>query len=149
MKHPTRSVTMVLVVALLSCASLAAAGAEQEAKEDAPSSRLWDRILALYEAAKETGEQVPKDIYEWAQQDFGKIGDWEYRVLDLETGDATAIETKLNELGAARWECMWIQPIAAGTRFILKRPARSYLRSIPLTDILKFFPGKDSGSLGD
>lgn len=101
----------------------------------------WDLVQALYEKAKETGEQVPKDVYAWVKEDFGKIGDWEYHVVELSFADPKALEAKLNELGAERWECIWVQYTGSKSMFLFKRSTRSYLRNVPLSQLMKLVPG--------
>ena len=105
----------------------------------------WELVQALYETAKETGEQVPKDVYAWVKEDFGKIGDWEYHVVELSLADPKALEAKLNELGAERWECIWIQATDGGPRFVFKRPAKSYLKNVPVSQLMKLVPVPGSG----
>lgn len=101
-------------------------------------------VRYFYDRAKEAGEQVPADLMEWAQEDIGQKGSWEYRVIEFETHDAEVLEKHLNSLGAGRWECFWIEDTDAGKRFYLKKAGRSYLRSIPYGDLLKLLPGDDS-----
>ena len=150
MRHPTRAAQIVLLVALVSLAPLFAGGAEQDTEEKAPATTgIWDRVLTLYEAAKEAGEQVPKDVYAWVKQDFGKIGDWEYLVTDLSLSDTDAVQRRLNELGSERWECIWIHTSGKKTSFIFKRPAKSYLRNIPLPQLMNLIPGGGSDSSGE
>ena len=108
---------------------------------------MWDQILLLYEGAKESTADIPEDVTEWIEQDFHKIGDWEYRLLELPSAEATALEKKLNELGQERWECFWVGPAGNGaTRFFFKRPSRSYLTNLPLMDLLKLVPKGDDSS---
>lgn len=103
-----------------------------------------DQVLELYEKAKDAGEQVPVDAYEWARNDLENIGDWEYLVIDIPVFDATAVQQRLNELGTERWECIWIQANGNSTSFILKRPTRSYLKHLPLSQLFKLVPRGES-----
>ena len=111
---------------------------------DAPiegSESLQDQIRELYERARRSGEEVPADAYEWAREDIEKIGDWEYRVLAVESVGDRALEEQLNELGSDRWEAFWIEPRPGGLRVVLKRPSRSYLRHVPLQELRHLIPG--------
>ncbi len=110
---------------------------------DDPEPGIWDEVQRLYQSAKETGERVPKNIYEWIRRDIENLGDWQYRVVELETGDAKSVEGQLNELGQERWECIWVQTFGKKTRFFLKRPVRSYLTTLPLSQLLKLIPAGD------
>ena len=128
------------VLGLLLVVSLSAPISSQEDPGDAAESGVWDDVERLYESAKEAGERVPKNIYDWIRADIEHLGDWEYRVVELETSDAKSAEGKLNELGQERWECIWVQTSGKTTRFYLKRPVRSYLKTLPLSQLLKLIP---------
>lgn len=92
------------------------------------SSMSYTKLKALYEKAKAAGEQVPEDILEWAKSDLKKIGTWDYKIVSVSSESEEAILNELNRLGSQRWECFWVEPIAGGKRFYMKRAARSYLQ---------------------
>jgi hypothetical protein len=124
--------------------------------EDAPrnsggeeDSGLWDEVEHLYGQARDTGEQVPGDVYDWLKEDLNQIGDWEYRVVEIPSSERTLAETELNDLGKERWECFWVEARGSRTRFYLKRPSRSYLRNLPLSDLMKVVPTPDAGGGGE
>ena len=112
--------------------------------DDGPASdaaqEAWQRIESLYQRAVEAGEKVPDDVAEWAREDLQRIGRWEYRIEMFESADDEALEAHLNLLGQERWECYWLRPEQGATVLFLKRPARSYLRSIPVSDLLRLLP---------
>jgi hypothetical protein len=110
-------------------------GPATEAARDA-----WRQIEDLYQRAVERGEKVPDDVAEWAREDLRRIGRWEYRIEKFAHADDEALEAHLNRLGRERWECYWLRPEADGTTLFLKRPARSYLRQIPVSDLLRLLP---------
>jgi hypothetical protein len=125
-------------------ALLAGPAVAQEATEE-PSS--LEDVLALYEWAKQAGE-VPKDVYTWAKEDLANIGDWEYMVVQLDLAGATALEFKLNELGADRWELIWVNQEGSKVRLVLKRSVRTWLTKLPLSELLKMLPGAPGGDEG-
>lgn len=129
------------VVACCLMISLSLASGQEKPAEEPGESGVWNEVVRLYESAKEKGEQVPKNVYEWAREDLQRHGTWEYHVVEV--SDA-AIEKRLNTLGAERWECIWIQPAGKQLRLVLKRPVRSYLRNLPLSQVLKLLPGGGS-----
>ena len=100
----------------------------------------WDQVVDLYEQAKEAGETTSKDAYEWVREDFHSIGDWQYRVVELPFGSAETLEQELNDLGADRWECVWIEPRDNKMLGIFKRRTRTYLNRVPMGDLLKLVP---------
>ena len=105
---------------------------------------LQGQIRELYRQAQDAGESVPTDAYDWARSDLQKMGDWEYMLLRLDGADDEAMQARLNELGADRWEVFWMQPVDSGFRVFLKRPARSYLRHVPLSELSRIVPGGSS-----
>ena len=137
------SVTIVLTVALILLQPMTI-GQEPSSEDEKISTS--DEILRLYEKAKEAGEQVPKDVYEWVKQELQSIGDWEYLVIEIDSADAKGLEGSLNEQGADRWECIWVAAIGDKTRLIMKRPGKSYLKHIPLSQLLKLVLTGDSSA---
>ena len=133
----TRSAFLLLVLIGTPCAVSAVdvAAEEAAAEEDAG---LWEQIQEWYQIAKEKGERVPSDIYDWVKQDIERIGDWEYRVVEV---PAAALEGELNTMGRDRWECIWIQPNGDRARLVFKRPVRSYLRNVSPEDLMKLVGG--------
>lgn len=90
----------------------------------------------MYEEALARAPEGVDEVVGWAREDIGRIGDWEYRIVSLEAGEPAAQEEALNALGEERWEAFWVAPQADGAlRVYLKRPAISYLRSLPLSEI--------------
>ena len=135
-----RSAAGVLFGALLAAGSFAAVAQEAPEELTAEETDLWDQVRAWYDEAKEAGEQVPGDIYDWIKQDLQGAGDWEYRVLQIEAASDELLQEELNLLGSERWECIWIQPQKKGLQLFLKRPVRSYLRNVSVPDLMKILP---------
>ena len=124
------------------------AACEAEPGDDAPLAPkdLRARIQALYETAREAGEDVPSDAYAWAKSDIERIGDWEYQVVRLDAESDAAILEHLDALGSERWEVFWLERQGAELRVFLKRPARSYLRLLPVSELSRLVPIGDAGS---
>jgi hypothetical protein len=131
-------VFLLVVLVVLGAACLPAVAAEEA--PIAEETDLWDQVRAWYNEAKEAGEQVPGNIYDWIKQDLQGAGDWEYRVLQVDVAADRLLEEELNRLGSDRWECIWIQPRKQGLRLFLKRPVKSYLRNVSLPDLMKVIP---------
>ena len=112
-------------------------------------SGLWDEVERLYGQARDTGEQVPGDVYDWLQEDLNHIGDWEYRVIAVSDLAEDGLETTMNELGVERWECFAVVREREVVHLFFKRPAKSYLRHIPISDLWKLVPGKGEGDAGE
>lgn len=129
-----------LAVLLLACSS-----GEELPGEGFSREELGRQIRELYDRAREAGDDVPSDVYEWAQEDVARIGDWEYRVLRVPDGGDAALQERFGALGEERWQVFWLEPREGGYRVFLKRPARSYLRRVPLTDLRRLVPSGGSG----
>jgi hypothetical protein len=111
---------------------------------------IWEQAQAYYELAKESGAEVPGSAADWLKQDYENIGDWEYKVIRTSAEEPVeALETRLNKLGDDRWELLWVQPRGGAQVFILKRPVRNWISTVPLTDILKMISGGALGGDGE
>ena len=112
------------------------------ASEFAESTTEW--VSELYNDAYEAGETSARNTSEWVAQDVGKIGTWQYTVIEEPRFDD--LEKTLNKMGDQRWECIQViyQP-GEHIRAVLKRPHRSYLQQLPAKDLLRLFPLLQSG----
>lgn len=104
------------------------------------NSDITGEIESMYQKVKETGENVPDDAIQWAMADVKKIGDWDYKVVRVTGESPGEIEELLNDLGRMRWDCFWVDRDDRGMTLYMKRTARSYLKHIPLRDVLRVFP---------
>ena len=127
-------------VLLLSLGLLTGCDSELGRTPALDSGELRDKIQDLYETARDAGDDVPADAYAWAKSDLQRIGDWEYRIVRLDAASDGAVEKRLNELGAERWEVLWLEREGDGLRVFLKRSMRSYLRLLPLSDLGRLVP---------
>ncbi len=136
---------MRIILGLALISALTTGAVAQDDAEAEPD--IWAEIRRLYEMAKEAGEQVPGDVADWFKQDLDRIGDWEYRLLVVSSLSNDKLEAKLNELGADRWECFAVLHDGGTIRLFLKRPVKSYLKHVPITDMWKLVPsgGDDTG----
>jgi len=127
---------LLLAALLAGCAS----DPDLPASPDDRVAALKERVQELYRQARESGQKVPKDALEWARQDLHRIGDWEYRIVDLPREDAHSRQARLNELGSERWEAFWMEPAGDGLRVYLKRRSRSWLEKLPLSELRRLVP---------
>ena len=133
---------LLLTVALAGCAS----DPDLPASPDDRMAALKQRVQKLYQQARESGQQVPKDALEWAQQDLNRMGDWEYKIVDLPREDPESRQARLNELGSERWEAFWMEPAGNGIRVYLKRRSKSWLEKIPLSELRRLWPSGAGGA---
>ena len=123
----------IAVLLLAGCGNEAPPAEPEE--EPGAMSRAIEELQQQYEEL--TGDSLD-DPVQWAAEDIENIGDWDYRVVDIQPASADDFETALNELGNDRWEAIWIEQTAAGYRVILKKPSVSYLSKIPLSQLGRF-----------
>ena len=112
-----------------------------EPGQPSQANKAMEQVRRFYEEAK---KRAPGDAVEWAKEDIQRSGDWEYRVVVLPEGEAGALEAQLNEYGEERWEVFWVDTEGGDLRILLKRPSKSYLRSIPLSQLGKAISGDGS-----
>jgi len=137
----------ILTAALALAPAVPALPPEERGATENPAPQdpgVWDQVVALYEKAKLAGENVPDDVTEWVKQDLRSIGDWEYRVVRVPVASAAAAEAELNALGGERWECFWVQIDGDQTLFFMKRPMRSFIKTIPVPDLIKLLSSSDA-----
>lgn len=106
----------------------------REPGEPSATDEAMAELQRLYEEVK---DKEAEDAVDWAKEDIQKFGDWEYRVVTVADAPPAELEASLNELGSERWEVFWVERSADGLRLFLKRPAKSYLRSLPLSELGK------------
>ncbi len=100
----------------------------------------------MYQSLRDQGSTTANSATEWLSEDWSKMGAWEYKVVLLENKSPADMEGKLNELGAQRWECFHVMPTGSGQAMYFKKPARSYLKNVPLKDMMKLIPLLDNGN---
>lgn len=115
-----------------------ASGCDRDSDEPLTTEKAVAEMQATYDALIAKGVDVP---VEWATADIENIGDWEYRILDLPNAATESLQDSLNELGNERWEVFWIENSGNVYRVMLKRPSRSYLNRIPLSQLGQFLIG--------
>ena len=131
-----------------------------KAKENAPTldgARKWlndagdatgqtaedtmEWINESYKSLSDQGLTTAKSAQEWVSQDWNAMGAWEYKVVNFTAdGNSQTVEQTLNESGKSRWECFHVTTTPEGMRFFMKRQKSSYLKNVPLKDMLKLIP---------
>ena len=94
-----------------------------------------DWVGDLFNSLKDRGLTTADNANQWVREDFRAMGGWEYKIVSGELD-----EKAMNLLGADRWECFHVQQVNADLKLFFKRPRRSYLRSIPMKDLIKLMP---------
>lgn len=112
-----------------------------EASRETGGEALEDTSRVLREIARRIGQQsmdTATHVAEWVRHDWNNIWAWKYRVVAAGDMASPVVEQKLNQLGQEGWECFHVGLGTDGTPvFYFKKPERSYLKSIPLRDLLK------------
>lgn len=114
--------------------------------KSADDAMKW--ATAMFKSASENGQTTSNNVSEWISEDWNNINAWEYQIVSVDskqiTSDPTIVQKKLNEAGKKRWECFHVSDIAGGMIFYFKRQRKSYMKSLPLKDMLKLVPLLDS-----
>lgn len=140
-------VAFALLAVLASCSWIGSDDPESPAEPSEESGTgIWDEVRSVYDEARDAGETGAEDVYDWVEQDFRKIGDWEYRLVEVALDEPASLQDELNKLGADRWECFWVRPQADSLLLFLKRPAKTYLKHIPMSDLMKLIPVQEDGT---
>lgn len=127
------AIWIVVVCSLwLSCGDVA------QVEESSQPNEALVELQRLYEEAK---QKSPEDAVDWAKEDFQRAGDWQYRIVFLADQEAEALASQLDTFGEERWEAFWVDRQGDDLRIFLKRPAKSYLRSIPMGEVGKILAG--------
>jgi hypothetical protein len=94
----------------------------------------------LYNSLKEKGLTTAGSATEWLSDDIRNMGAFEYKVITLDGRDPARVEKQLNELGQQRWECFHVTGEGEQMVFYLKKDRRSYLKNVPVKDLMKLIP---------
>ncbi len=113
-------------------------GAVGQGQETVQNTNRW--VTQMYTTAKDQGLTSAGNVKDWVANDLKSQGDWQYRIVSMDSTDPPAIQTRLNELGLDRWECFHVADQNGNWTLFLKRPKRSYLSRIPLRDLTNFLP---------
>jgi len=126
------------VLIIFSCLLVMSCG---ESKKKIPGTdQAMEEVRELYEKAR---EKAPDDPVGWAKDDIKRFGDWEYKVVSISSGSNSTLEDELNSYGEERWEVFWVKEQGSDLQVMFKRPAKSYLRSVPFSELGKAITGGD------
>ena len=114
-------------------------GAISSGSQSVEDTGQW--ISEMYNSAKDKGITSATSVKEWVTDDWNAQGDWQYKLITLDPADPQAIEAKLNEAGADRWESYHVDTSGSQWIFFMKRSRRSYLSRVPLKDLANMLPG--------
>ena len=98
-----------------------------------------EEVRRIYEQAREKGEDLSGGFYEWMRKDIAQYNIWEYRILTVASGDDEKIAEEMNTLGEDRWECIGVSTQKSRLTLVFKRRPASYLRHIPVKELLGLF----------
>lgn len=106
------------------------------------SKDLYDKGVKVasekYAETFEEGKDLSGKSKEWLLKDIENIGDWEYKIEKFSLKNLKDLEIRLNQLGAERWQCFWVEQGNDETKsFYFKRTKMSYLSKIPTGALLR------------
>ena len=105
-------------------------------------------VNEMYKSLSDRGLTTAKSAGDWVSEDWNAINAWEYKVVNVESkqiaDNPEVLSETLNESGKHRWECFHVSDGTSGTTFFMKRQKKSYLKNIPLKDMMKLIPLLDN-----
>ncbi len=99
-----------------------------------------DWVNEMYQSLKDQGLTSARSATEWVQDDFRNMNAVEYKIIRTTITDVAEFEKQMNELGQDRWDCFHVQERDGTTTFFFKKAKRSYMRNIPLKDMIRLVP---------
>ena len=113
---------------------------------EATSESVANWVNNVYEKAKETGSTSAKSAKDWVAEDLSKIGAWQYTSRTVSSDDdPNKVMILLNELGAQKWECFWVDKQPNQTVLYFKKSPKSLLKHIPFKDLVRMIPSMGGG----
>ncbi len=94
----------------------------------------------MFQSLKDQGLTSADNARQWLTDDIRNMNALNYKIVRVSLDDLEAVEAKLNELGALRWECFHAVDQDGETVLFFKKNSRSILRNIPATDLMKLIP---------
>ena len=105
-------------------------------------------VNEMYKSLSDRGMTTAKDAGDWVAEDWNSMNAWEYKVVRVDNkqieDNPNLLTEKLNESGKNRWDCFHVSDGAAGTTFYMKRQKKSFLKNVPLKDMMKLIPLLDN-----
>lgn len=94
----------------------------------------------MYKSLSEQGKTHTGNVKDWIAEDWNNASAWEYQVISVDDNDPAMLQEKLNEAGKQRWDCFHVSDGGTATTFYMKRQKKSYMKNLPLRDMLKLVP---------
>lgn len=104
-------------------------------------------VQETYENARDAGTTTAKNAKDWLTEDINRMGAWQYTSRTVSTEkDPDEVVTMLNQMGADKWECFWVDNKPGSTTLYFKKTPKSYVSSIPFRDMIRVLPLLGAGS---
>ena len=103
-------------------------------------------IRNMFQQAKEAGTTTANNVVDFVKEDFAKLGSFQYASRTVTNEKPDQIVTMLNQMGAEKWECFWVDKRESETTLYFKKTPRSYVNSIPFKDMIRYLPELGAGN---
>jgi len=114
--------------------------AEAPAEELSGSGGAQKWAMESFDALKQKGLTTANNASGWLSEDFKNMSAWEYKVKHIDVSNGDAAESALNKMGSEQWECFHVQGTGSRLTFFFKKEKRSYLRSLPTSELMRLVP---------
>ncbi len=105
-------------------------------------------VNEIYKSLSDRGMTSAKSAGDWVAEDWSSMYAWQYKVVSVDSkqiaDNPEVLAEKLNESGEQRWECFHVSDGIDGTMFYMKRRKKSYLKHVPLKDMMRLIPLLDN-----
>ena len=129
----TKTLLIVLLVPGMCWLSLSADDSVEEKAEET----YWQKTKKAYEELTSGEKDLTKETKKWIEEDLENIGDWEYRIVEINDSTAESIQMILNKMGKDRWECFFVDTSDNKRFFYFKKSKISYLQKLSKADLGK------------
>lgn len=115
-----------------------------DAGEDA-----MDWANKMFKSLKDQGLTTAGDAQEWLSEDLKNMNGFQYKVIRITTTDSPEkMEKELNQLGSNGWECFHVSENKSNQTMFFKKAKNSYLKKLPVRDMLRLIPLMGGGDEG-
>ncbi|MEO0796122.1 MAG: hypothetical protein AAFX93_13210 [Verrucomicrobiota bacterium] len=114
------------------------------AEEENEKESYLERAKRAYEDMTSDDKDLSEETKQWVQEDLERIGDWEYKVIEIELSNAQTLEDELNLHGAERWECFFITQSTKKLTIMFKRQSISYIQKASKLDWSRLVGGSEN-----
>ena len=94
----------------------------------------------MFKSLKDQGLTTADDAQQWLSDDLKNMDSWQYKIIQITLDAPEKVEKQLNEIGSKGWECFHVTQAGTTQTMFFKKSKESYLKRIPLKDLMYLIP---------